>query len=103
MLKRLGCRFNPKTRHYEPPSEPTIRRFLQEVDAEAVDNALYGWLQSLSGQDSAIAPSRAPDKKTAARFICFLHSSSKKAVLSPNVRLTRKPTKSRRCVPSSTL
>lgn len=55
MLKRLGCRFNTKTRQYEPPSEPTIRRFLQEVDAEAVDNALYGWLQSLSGQDSAIA------------------------------------------------
>ena len=42
MLKRLGCRFNTKTRQYEPPSEPTIRRFLQEVDTEAVDSALYG-------------------------------------------------------------
>jgi len=42
MLKRLGCRFNTKTSQYEPPSEPTIRRFLQEVDTEAVDSALYG-------------------------------------------------------------
>lgn len=55
MLRRLGCRFNPKTRTYEPPSEPTIRRFLQDVDAEAVDTALYGWLQSLSKGDTAIA------------------------------------------------
>jgi hypothetical protein len=55
MLKRLGCRFNKKTRQYEPPSEPTIRRFLQEVNAETVDTAIYGWLQALSGKDSAIA------------------------------------------------
>lgn len=55
MLKRLGCRLNPKTGIYEPPSEPTIRRFLQDVDAEAVDTALYGWLQSLAGEDTALA------------------------------------------------
>ncbi|MCC7210885.1 MAG: ISAs1 family transposase [Candidatus Brocadia sp.] len=55
MLKRLGCRFNPKTRSYEPPSEPTIRRFLQDVDAEAVDAALYGWLQSLCQEDTTLA------------------------------------------------
>ena len=53
--RRLGCRFNPKTRTYEPPSEPTIRRFLQDVDAEAVDAALYGWLQSLSREDTTLA------------------------------------------------
>lgn len=55
MLKRLGCRFNRKTGRYEPPSEPTIRRFLQEVNAEAVAAAIYGWLQALSGNDSALA------------------------------------------------
>jgi hypothetical protein len=55
MLKRLGCRLNRKTGRYEPPSEPTIRRFLQEVNAEAVDTAVYGWLQALSGKDPAIA------------------------------------------------
>ncbi|OOP55034.1 MAG: hypothetical protein AYP45_17060 [Candidatus Brocadia carolinensis] len=55
MLKRLGCRYNPKTRSYEPPSEPTLRRFLQDVDAEAIDAALYGWLQSLSREDTTLA------------------------------------------------
>ena len=55
MLKRLGCRFNRKTGQYEYPSEPTIRRFLQGVDAEAVDAAVYGWLQTLCGKDDALA------------------------------------------------
>jgi hypothetical protein len=55
MLKRLGCRYNKKTKRFEPPSEPTIRRFLQTVNAQAVDRALCGWFQSLSGNYSAIA------------------------------------------------
>lgn len=55
MLKRLCCRYNKKTKRYVPPSEPTIRRFLQGVDAESVDKALCGWLQSFSGVDSSIA------------------------------------------------
>ena len=55
MLKRLGCRFNKKTKRYLPPSEPTIRRFLQMVDAEAVDKALCDWLCSLAGKDEAVA------------------------------------------------
>jgi hypothetical protein len=46
-LKRLWCRFNENTQRYQPPSEPTIRRLLQSVDAEAVDQAIYGWLHSL--------------------------------------------------------
>ncbi len=56
MLKRLRCRYDENTRRYLPPSEPTIRRFLQKVEAEPVDQALYGWLQSLSDDnDSAVA------------------------------------------------
>ncbi|HBI23314.1 MAG TPA: ISAs1 family transposase [Nitrospiraceae bacterium] len=55
MLRRLFCRFDTDTKRYQHPSEPTIRRFMQAVDAEAVDNALYGWLQSLSGKQTAIA------------------------------------------------
>lgn len=55
MLKRLGCRFNQKTKRYEPPSEPTIRRFLQKVESEAVDQALYGWLRTLSGKEVTVA------------------------------------------------
>lgn len=46
-LKRLFCRFNQSTARYQPPSEPTIRRLLQSIDAEAVDQAIYGWLHSL--------------------------------------------------------
>jgi len=55
MLKRLGCRFNEKTQRYEPPSEPTIRRFLQKVDAEEVDKALCDWLRTLAGKEAAVA------------------------------------------------
>ena len=51
MLKRLRCRFNPETKRYEPPSEPTLRRFLQAVDAEAVDQQLSAWLCTLSNPE----------------------------------------------------
>jgi len=46
-LKRLWSRYNDKNKRYEPPSEPTIRRVLQAIDAETVDQAVYGWLRSL--------------------------------------------------------
>ncbi len=31
MLKRLNCCYDKNTQRYLPPSEPTIRRFLQKV------------------------------------------------------------------------
>jgi hypothetical protein len=46
-LARLMCRRNPRTGKFEPPSEPTIRRFLQTVDAEAVDQRVGEWLLGL--------------------------------------------------------
>lgn len=46
MRKRLRCRKNPKTGLYDAPSEPAIRRFLQRVDAHAVDGAVSSWVQS---------------------------------------------------------
>lgn len=55
MLKRLGCRRSKETGLYKPPSEPTIRRFLQEVDAEAVDQAVMGWFQSMMAPQTPIA------------------------------------------------
>ncbi len=55
MLGRLWCKYDKKTNRYIAPSEPTIRRFLQSVDAEAIDEAIYGWLQLLSGNDSAVS------------------------------------------------
>jgi hypothetical protein len=46
MRKRLRCRKNPKTGLYDAPSEPAIRRFIQALDAQAVDQAISGWVQS---------------------------------------------------------
>ena len=46
MLERLWCR--KKDDHYIPPSEPTIRRQLQRIDAEEVDRAISDWAGQLS-------------------------------------------------------
>ena len=43
-LQRLGCRFSERNRRYEAPSEPTIRRSLQSVDAQALDAVINQWL-----------------------------------------------------------
>jgi hypothetical protein len=47
-LERLRCRRNPRTGRFEPPSEPTLRRFLQRIDAAAVDAVIGPWLTGLS-------------------------------------------------------
>ena len=47
-LQRLRCRRNPQSKRLEAPSEPTLRRFLQSIDAEAVDAAISPWLVRLS-------------------------------------------------------
>ncbi len=44
-LERLW--YDEKRECYIPPSEPTIRRVLQSIDAETVDQAIYGWLSRL--------------------------------------------------------
>ncbi len=55
-LKRLWCRKDPHSKLYTAPSEATIRRVLQSIDAEQVDRALSGWLQRLEGgQGEAVA------------------------------------------------
>lgn len=55
-LKRLWCRKDPHSKSYVPPSEPTIRRVLQGIDAEQVDRALSDWVQRLEGgQGEAVA------------------------------------------------
>jgi hypothetical protein len=51
LLKRLGCRRSALSGRYTPPSEPTLRRVLQGIDAEAVDRALAGWLRGLTGAE----------------------------------------------------
>lgn len=55
-LRRLGFRPNARTGRYQPPSEATIRRVLNGIDAEKVDLALTDWVRSLGpSQPAAIA------------------------------------------------
>jgi hypothetical protein len=51
ILRRLGCRRDPRTGRLVPPSEPTIRRFLQRVDPVPIDAALRGWVD-LQSEDA---------------------------------------------------
>lgn len=51
-LRRLRCRRNPRTGRLEAPSEPTIRRFLQSIDAGAVDAVVGPWVTRLSLRDA---------------------------------------------------
>jgi len=46
-LKRFGCRRNPRSGEFESPSEPTLRRLLQSIDAEQVDRRIGQWLAGL--------------------------------------------------------
>ena len=65
-LRRLRCYYNKKSGRYEPPSEPTIRRVLQGVSAEALDREVAAWLAE---QDT---PTRrlAVDGKTVKKARC---------------------------------
>lgn len=48
MLERLGCRRNPSTGRRQAPSEPTLRRCLQSINADIIDQALGQWLAQMS-------------------------------------------------------
>jgi len=54
-LRRLRARYNPTTRRFEPPSEPTIRRILQSADVARIDASLSDWLLGLSAPGEAVA------------------------------------------------
>ncbi len=53
-LQRLGCRFHEDKKVYIPPSEPTIRRMLQTVNAGALDRIINEWLAE-HGDAEAVA------------------------------------------------
>lgn len=55
MLRRLHCTYRERTKSYIIPSEPTIRRFLQSIDAEAVDSVLSQWFFAFAEPDSPLA------------------------------------------------
>lgn len=46
ILRKLWCRWDRHKKRYVPPSEPTLRRLLQQVDAAEVDCAVGAWLLS---------------------------------------------------------
>ena len=52
VLRRLGCRLHPEKNIYIPPSEPTIRRHLQETDADEFDNTVNDWLAKQADADA---------------------------------------------------
>lgn len=52
LLKRLGCRFHPEKRIYIHPSEPTLRRHLQSIDAEKLDEIINQWLAEQADPDA---------------------------------------------------
>jgi hypothetical protein len=54
MLKRLGCRYSDRLKQFVPPSEPTLRRTLQKVNGDEIDDIIGQWLYSQS-QDRAVA------------------------------------------------
>ena len=45
ILARLTARHDPRSGRYTAPNEATLRRILQQVNAEAVDAAICAWLQ----------------------------------------------------------
>lgn len=51
-LQRLRCRFDDLKGCYIPPSEPTIRRVLTDIDAESVDQGICNWLKTVSSWDA---------------------------------------------------
>lgn len=80
LLKRFKCRRDPDTGIYIPPSEPTIRRILQKIDAEEVDRAAGKWLE-IQANDGAIAidgkvlrGSKGADGKRVYLVSAFLHN-----------------------------
>jgi hypothetical protein len=52
LLKRLGCYFHPEKRIYIHPSEPTLRRHLQSIDAEKLDEIINQWLAEQTDPDA---------------------------------------------------
>lgn len=52
MLRRFRARYDADIKRFVPPSEPTIRRVLQNIDGQVVDNELTGWLMSATQKDA---------------------------------------------------
>lgn len=55
MMKRLGCRWRPWDGKWISPSEPTIRRTLQRIDPNEVDQVVGSWVAGHEVDGDAVA------------------------------------------------
>lgn len=54
ILRAFGARRDPRTGMWVAPSEPTVRRALQSIDGQALDQAVCGRLAEQTGQEPAL-------------------------------------------------
>lgn len=54
-LKRVRAYYSHTRKRFEPPSEPTIRRVLSQIDSECIDRAFAAWVQANTPAGDALA------------------------------------------------
>ncbi len=64
MLRKLRARYDKDTKKFISPSEPTIRRVLQNINGQVVDDALTGWLMRVTQGEADDNSQIAVDGKT---------------------------------------
>jgi len=78
-LQRLCCRYHEDRRKFIPPSEPTIRRMLQSIDADALDKKINSWIarqaegDAISVDGKILKGARRPDGKPLHLMASLLH------------------------------
>lgn len=58
VLGRVGARVSPATKRYLPPSYATIRRALDAVDPQQLDDLVNDWAATQTTRQPALSPSR---------------------------------------------
>lgn len=80
LLRRMGCRFNERTKRYEVPCEPTIRRFLKAVSPQGLEEAMTLWLGQLGAAQSTTVAIDGKTKRSARQEDGLVHLLSAFAV-----------------------
>jgi len=79
LLRRLGCKWHEDKRRYIPPSEPTLRRTLQSVDADELDRLTGEWLSrqctgdAIAMDGKTLRGSRGANGKPVHLFAALVH------------------------------
>lgn len=99
LLERLGCSWNFNAKKYVAPSEPTLRRTLQSVDPDEMDQRIGAWLATQSNGDAVAVDGKTvrgsrggPDGKAVHLMSALLHEEgvvvSQKAVSEKSNEIT---------------